>query len=87
MTGAELKAKREALGLAPSELARALNMDVWGFRLIGSYESGTWPVPKYVEQWINAQPCRWCGKSPVVSAFDGDPLCQSCCDIWVIGER
>ena len=53
MTGAELRAKREALGLDPVQLARALNMGQWGFRKINDYEAGHWPVPKYIIEGIN----------------------------------
>lgn len=52
MTGAELRARREALGPDTVQLARALNMGNWGFRKINDYEAGWWPVPKYIIEGI-----------------------------------
>lgn len=90
MTGAELRAKREALGLSHSEVARHVGLDGFGYRLISDYESGRWSVPKYISEWVEAQPvpdCAWCGTSPVRMVFDNQPLCAACVDKWVTGER
>lgn len=53
MTGAQLKAKREALGLTPGGLADKLYLGVWGYRRINDYEAGRWPVPQRLAARIN----------------------------------
>lgn len=53
MTGAELKAKRLALGLTQGELADIVRIrGRWGRRVINDYEAGRWPVPRYIIEGI-----------------------------------
>ena len=54
MTAEELKAKREALGLTTTDMARELGMGMWGFRRIHDYEAGRWPIPQRLATRINA---------------------------------
>ena len=51
MTAADLKAARQSLGLTQRALAKALGVPV--LRVI-RYETGKYPVPKYIELAVQA---------------------------------
>jgi hypothetical protein len=39
-----------------------------------------------IDGWAAAKGCKRCGTMPIRDTLDGDPLCQSCCDMWARGQ-
>lgn len=43
------------------------------------------PLPKPVGFKLTG-PCAWCGVAFVRAELDGEPLCETCANIWVRSE-
>ena len=54
MTGAELRAKRESLGLSCGQLAKLCKIPgSFAYRLIIDYENGRWLVPQHIVEKVS----------------------------------